>query len=181
MTDFHLAQLNIAIPRAPLDDPSMAGFVDDLARINARADASPGFVWRLVAEGSDDATSLRPFGPDLLVNMSVWESVEALRDFTYRDSAHLESLRRRREWFSHEGLGSNLVLWWVPAGTLPTLDEARERLELLDREGPSPEAFTLREPYPAPGGEPAAPGAPPAAPGGEPAATAAQPAASVVR
>ncbi len=150
MTDFHLAQLNVAFPRAPLDDPSMAGFMDDLTLINARADAAPGFVWRLVGEGSDDAVNLRPFGPDLMVNMSVWELVEALRDFTYRDGDHLESLRRRREWFSHEGLGSHLVLWWVPVGTIPTLEEARERLALLDREGPGPEAFTLREPYPMP-------------------------------
>ncbi|MDQ7907366.1 DUF3291 domain-containing protein [Phytohabitans sp. ZYX-F-186] len=149
MSDFHLAQLNVAYPRAPLDDPAMAGFVADLALINARADEAPGFVWRLVGEDSDDATALRPFGPDLMVNMSVWESVEALRDFAYRDGVHLESLRRRREWFSHEGLGSHLVLWWIPAGTLPTLDEARERLALLDRDGPGPAAFTLREPYPA--------------------------------
>jgi hypothetical protein len=152
MTDYHLAQLNVAYPHAPLDDPSMAGFVNDLELINARADAAPGFVWRLVGEGADDATSLRPFGPDLMVNMSVWESVEALREFTYRDGTHLESLRRRREWFSHEGLGSHVVLWWIPAGTLPTLDEARERLALLDKAGPGPAAFTLREPYPAPSG-----------------------------
>jgi Domain of unknown function (DUF3291) len=152
MTDFHLAQLNVAYPRAPLDDPSMAGFADDLVRINARADAAPGFVWRLVGEDSDDATSLRPFGPDLMVNMSVWESVEALRDFTYRDGVHLESLRRRREWFSHGKLGAHLVLWWIPAGTIPTLDEARRRLTLLDRDGPGPDAFTLREPYPMPSG-----------------------------
>jgi hypothetical protein len=150
MTNYHLAQLNVASPRAPLDDPSMAGFVDELVLINARADASPGFVWRLVGEDSDDATSLRPFGPDLMVNMSVWESVEALRDFTYRDGTHLEQLRRRREWFSREGLGSHLVLWWIPAGTIPTLEQARERLALLDRVGPGPEAFTLREPYQAP-------------------------------
>ena len=150
MTNYHLAQLNVASPRAPLDDPSMAGFVDELVLINARADDSPGFVWRLVGEDSDDATSLRPFGPDLMVNMSVWESVEALRDFTYRDGTHLEQLRRRREWFSREGLGSHLVLWWIPAGTIPRLEHARERLALLDRVGPGPEAFTLREPYPAP-------------------------------
>lgn len=150
MTDYHLAQLNVAYPRAPLDDPSMAGFAGELERINARADASPGFVWRLIGEGSGDATMLRPFGPDLMVNMSVWETVEALREFTYRDGTHLEQLRRRREWFSREGLGSHLVLWWIPAGTIPTVEEAWERLALLDEAGPGPEAFTLREPYPAP-------------------------------
>ncbi|WP_345538040.1 DUF3291 domain-containing protein [Phytohabitans rumicis] len=150
MTSFHLAQLNVASPRAPIDDPSMAGFVKELEVINALADAAPGFVWRLVGEGSDDATALRPFGPDLMVNMSVWESVEALRDFTYRDADHLEQLRRRREWFSHTGLGSHLVLWWIPAGTIPTLQEARERLALLDANGPGPDAFTLRTPYDSP-------------------------------
>ena len=150
VTSFHLAQLNVAHPRAPLDDPSMAGFVDDLEVVNALADAAPGFVWRLVGEGTDDATALRPFGPDLMVNMSVWESVEALRDFAYRDANHLEQLRRRREWFSHEHLGAHLVLWWIPAGTIPTLDEAGQRLSLLDAQGPGPDAFTLRALYPAP-------------------------------
>jgi hypothetical protein len=148
MTNLHLAQLNIAIPRAPLDDPSMAGFTNDLSAINALADAAPGFVWRLVGDGDDDATGLRPFGPNVMVNLSVWESVEALRNFTYGDANHLESLRRRREWFSHEGLGSHLVLWWIPAGTIPTLDEAGRRLALLDQQGPGPAAFTLRTPFP---------------------------------
>lgn len=150
MTDYHLAQLNVALPLAPLDDPSMADFVNDLELLNALADAAPGFVWRLVGEGSSDATGLRPFGPDLMVNMSVWESVEALRDYVYRTPAHLETLRRRREWFSHEGLGEYQVLWWIPAGTLPTLDAAGERLALLERSGPGPEAFTMRVPHPPP-------------------------------
>lgn len=150
VTSFHLAQLNVAYPRAPLDDPSMAGFADELEVVNALADAAPGFVWRLVGEGSADATAMRPFGPDLMVNMSVWESVEALRDFAYRDANHLEQLRRRREWFSHEQLGSHLVLWWIPAGTVPTVDEAWQRLSLLNAEGPGPDAFTFRALYPAP-------------------------------
>jgi hypothetical protein len=85
-----------------------------------------------------------------MVNMSVWESVEALRDFTYRDGNHLELLRRRREWFTYRDLGSHLVLWWIPAGTIPTVEEAWERLALLDKAGPGPDAFTLREPHPAP-------------------------------
>lgn len=149
MTTHHLAQLNIARMRAPLDDPLMADFVAALPGINARADAAPGFVWRLRDEGVADATGLRPFGPDILVNLSVWTSVEALRDFAYR-TPHLEPLRRRREWFTHEGLDPYAVLWWVPAGHVPTTDEAGERLELLRAHGPGPRAFTLRQPYPAP-------------------------------
>jgi hypothetical protein len=152
MDGYHLAQLNVALPRGPMDDSVMAGFRAGLEPLNAIADASPGFVWRLVDEGGADATSLRPFGDDTMVNMSVWESVEALRDYTYRLPAHLEVLRRRREWF-HPYPGRNmLVLWWIPAGTLPTVDEARARLALLDRVGPGPDAFTLRSPYPAPAG-----------------------------
>jgi hypothetical protein len=146
---WHLAQLNIAHPVAPLDDARMADFVRDLVAINALADRAPGFVWRLRDEDGADATSLRPYGPDTMVNMSVWESVEALRDFTYR-GPHLDSLRRRREWFDYAGIEAHLVLWWVRAGVTPTLDEARDRLELLARKGPVPQAFTLRRPYPAP-------------------------------
>jgi hypothetical protein len=145
MSDTHLAQLNIGRLRAPLDDPLMADFVSELPRINALAEAAPGFVWRLRDEDAPDATTLRPYGPDILVNLSVWESVETLRDFAYR-GAHLEPLRRRREWFDRSGISMHLVLWWVPVGHLPTVDEARERLDLLEREGPTPAAFTLRQP-----------------------------------
>ncbi|MBX6357616.1 MAG: DUF3291 domain-containing protein [Micromonosporaceae bacterium] len=146
---WHLAQLNVARPLAPLDSAQMADFVRDLPVINALADAAPGFVWRLRDEDGQDATSLRPYGPETMVNMSVWESVEALRDFVYR-GPHLNSLRRRREWFDYAGIEAHLVLWWIPAGVTPTLDEARDRLELLIRKGPGPDAFTLRRPYPPP-------------------------------
>lgn len=149
MTIHHLAQLNIARMRAPLDDPLMADFMAALPEINARADAAPGFVWRLRDEGTADATGLRPYGPDVLVNLSLWTSVEALREFAHR-GPHLEPLRRRREWFTHEGLAAYAVLWWVPAGHVPTTGEAAARLELLRTHGPGPRAFTLRQPYPAP-------------------------------
>ncbi|MEV4757595.1 DUF3291 domain-containing protein [Micromonospora sp. NPDC049559] len=145
---FHLAQLNLARLRAPLDDPRLADFVADLPVLNGIADTAPGFVWRLRDEEAADATGLRPFGPDVLVNLTVWESVDTLRDYVYR-SPHLESLRRRREWFHPDGLEPRLVLWWIPAGRLPTLAEARERRELLAAEGPGPGAFTLRQPFPA--------------------------------
>jgi hypothetical protein len=141
----HLAQLNIARLVAPIDSPQLADFVALLPSINALAEHSPGFVWRVTAEGAPDATSLRPYEPDIAVNLSVWESVEALRDFTYH-SAHLDPMRRRREWFAPLGR-NHLVLWWVPAGHLPDFAEAQGRLDLLDAIGPSPTAFTLREPY----------------------------------
>jgi heme-degrading monooxygenase HmoA len=141
----HLAQLNIARLVAPIDSQQLADFVALLPSINALAERSPGFVWRMTAEGAHDATSLRPYEPDIAVNLSVWESVEALRAFTYR-SAHLAPMRRRREWFAPLGR-NHLVLWWVTAGHLPDFAEAKARLELLDRIGSGPEAFTLREPY----------------------------------
>jgi Domain of unknown function (DUF3291) len=147
---FHVAQLNVARNRAPLDSPEMAGFVKRLDEINALADAAPGFVWRLVDAEGANATALRPYGPDLMVNMSVWKSIEALYEFAYR-TAHLDVLRHRRDWFDHDGLSEYTVLWWVPAGTIPTLEEARRRLDLLSRRAPSPEAFTFRERFPPPG------------------------------
>jgi hypothetical protein len=147
MTGYHLAQLNIARLRAPLDSPELADFVRLLPEINALAERSPGYVWRLRDE-SGDATAIRPFEPDVIVNLTVWESVEALRDFTYR-TGHLEPLRRRRDWFVVSDT-PHLVLWWIPAGTIPTMAAASDRLARLDRDGPSPAAFTLRTPYPEP-------------------------------
>lgn len=148
MAAYHLAQCNVARLVAPLDSPQLAGFVAGLEPVNRLADGSPGFVWRLQTEDGD-ATAIRPFADDLmLVNMSVWESVAALSDFTYR-SSHRDVLRRRREWFEARD-EAHLVLWWVPAGTVPTVAEAKARLELLRSRGPSPDAFTLRAPFPAP-------------------------------
>lgn len=141
----HLAQINIGLLKAPLDQPSMSEFVELLDPINAKADRSPGFVWRLAEEGEPDATRLRPFGEDLLINLSVWKSVGALWDFTYR-TEHLELLRRRRTWFDRLS-GAHLALWWIPAGTVPTLEEGGERLETLRTKGPSAEAFTLRDSF----------------------------------
>ncbi|GAA3195145.1 DUF3291 domain-containing protein [Actinocorallia longicatena] len=142
----HLAQLNIGRLSAPLDSPLSAGFADALEEINALADGAPGFVWRLVGEGGGDATSVRPYDdPDVLVNMSVWESRETLFDYVYR-SAHMEYVRRRREWFQHLGEVIS-VLWWVPEGHVPTVAEAKERLEHLRAHGPSPEAFTFRKAF----------------------------------
>src|SRR5262245_39862668 len=120
MANFHLAQLNIARLLEPLDSPRLAGFVELLPVVNALADKAPGFVWRLQDEdGGGDATGIRPFGPDIIVNLTVWESVQALRDFAYR-SGHIEPLRRRREWFSAMD-PPYAVLWWLPAGHLPSV------------------------------------------------------------
>ncbi|WP_051779104.1 DUF3291 domain-containing protein [Streptomyces sp. NRRL S-241] len=137
----HLAQLNVATLRHPIDDPRIAPFVEMLDPVNAAADSAPGFVWRLVEDGAADATGLRPAGEDVIVNLSVWETREALWDFAYR-SGHLESMRRRREWFERH-VQAHLVLWWVPAGHLPTVAEALERLADLRTHGPSPRAFTF--------------------------------------
>jgi heme-degrading monooxygenase HmoA len=147
---YHLAQVNIGRMRAPLDDPLMAKFVARLDEINAIADASPGFVWRLQsAEGN--ATSVRAFDdPHLLINMSVWESLDALSAYVYA-SAHRGVMRRRREWFARFD-GPYMALWWVPAGHIPTVDEAKERLERLRAYGPSPAAFTFKAPFPTPDG-----------------------------
>ena len=149
MTRFHLAQVNIARLRAPLDAPLLADFVAALAPINALADGNPGFVWRLQTEDGD-ATAVRAFDDDrILVNMSVWESLDALADFTYR-SAHTTVMRRRREWFHHMQ-ELHLALWWVPAGHRPSLGEAVARLAHLQEHGPTAEAFTFRAPFPPPG------------------------------
>jgi hypothetical protein len=151
MAPHHLAQLNIARMLAPLDAEQMAGFVGALDPINALADAAPGFVWRLQTEDGD-ATAIRPYGDDMMiVNLTVWESIEALADFAYR-SDHRAVMVQRRKWFERMAQAF-LVLWWVPAGHRPPVAEAKERLELLRREGPSPEAFTFRKPFPPPDAE----------------------------
>ena len=152
MTRYHLAQLNVGTARAAVDSTELAGFMAGIEPVNAVADAAPGFVWRLEDGDGPGATALRPRGPDFMVNMSVWESLEALWNFVYRNGPHLDYMCRRREWF-HRMAEQHLVLWWVPAGHVPSLDEALARLDLLQREGPGPGAFTFREPYPAPGGE----------------------------
>jgi heme-degrading monooxygenase HmoA len=148
MTHYHLAQLNIGRIVAPLDSPQLAGFVNRLDEINALADRAPGFVWRFQTEAGD-ATALRPYDDDrILVNFSVWESPEALHQFVYR-TAHVEAMRQRRQWFEVMS-EAYLVLWWVPAGHRPTVEEAIARLETLRTRGPSAEAFTFREIHPPP-------------------------------
>ncbi len=142
---FELAQLNVGRMLAPIESPEIAGFVAQLEPINRLADASPGFIWRLQSD-TGNATDIRPTEDDLfLINMSVWSSIEALRAFTY-STAHVEVLRQRREWFERLAT-AHLVLWWVPVGHRPTVEEALDRLERLRRDGPTPAAFTFRTPF----------------------------------
>jgi hypothetical protein len=145
---YHLAQVNIGRMLAPLDTPVMAEFVASLDRINALADASPGFVWRFQTE-EGDATALRPYDDEMIiVNFSVWETVEDLQNYVYK-SAHAEVMKQRRQWFEKfEGI--YMVLWWVEAGHLPTIWEAKARLEYLHTHGVSETAFTFKQPFPAP-------------------------------
>jgi hypothetical protein len=138
--------LNVGVVVAPIGDPWMLGFEEGLDPINAIADAAPGFLWRL-QDDEGVATSFRISDDDrLLVNMSTWESTEALHAFVFR-TAHTDFLRRRREWFEVPAEPTT-VLWWVPAGHRPSLDEAAERLAALRSKGPSAYAFTLREQFP---------------------------------
>lgn len=144
MSAYELAQLNIARMKQPLESPGMADFVANLDRINALAENSPGFVWRLqTAEG--DATALRPLGDDTLINVTVWRDVASLNNYVYR-SEHVEFMRRRKEWFDRMQ-EAYLVLWWVPRGQRPTVADAIARLELLRANGPTKDAFTFRRAF----------------------------------
>ena len=147
MSGYELAQLNIAAMREPLESPSMADFVANLDRINALAEGSPGFVWRLQTE-EGDATAMRPMGEDTLVNISVWRDAESLNKYVYA-SAHVEVMKRRKEWFERMR-EAYVVLWWVRKGHHPTIPEAIERLELLRAEGSTERAFTFRHTFPPP-------------------------------
>jgi hypothetical protein len=141
---YHLAQVNVALLREPIDSALLEDFVAELEPVNARADAAPGFLWRLQTEDGD-ATSIRVFDDErFIVNMSVWESVEALAEFVYRDPDHRAVLRQRMKWF-HQIAEAHTVLWWVPRGHVPTVKEAEERLEFLRAHGATPVAFTFKE------------------------------------
>ncbi len=142
VANYHIAQVNIGRIKAPLESPVMEGFVSRLDEINALADRSPGFVWRLQTDAGN-ATYFRPYDHDdrILLNMSVWESIETLRNFGFK-TVHVELLRQRHNWFE-QFVGAYTALWWVPAGHTPGIDEAKKRLAHLDRYGPSEFAFTF--------------------------------------
>ncbi len=140
--NYHLAQLNIAQLLEPIDSPQLKDFVDNLERINTLAEQSEGFVWLLQTE-EGDATALRPFGEEVIVNLSVWASVETLHQFVYR-SAHTPIMSRRREWFARMA-NTYMVLWWIPQGHEPSVEEAKQRLDLLQTQGASAQAFSFKQ------------------------------------
>jgi hypothetical protein len=149
VTDWHIAQINVATALYPLDDPRIADFMALLDEVNALAERSPGFAWRLKSE-SGNATDIKfTDDPKFIVNMSVWESVEALFEFVYKTS-HRLVMTRRREWFERPQRAYQ-VLWWVPAGRFPTVAEGLARLDHLDAHGPTAHAFTFRQKFPPPG------------------------------
>ena len=147
---YQLAQINIGRIRAPLSDPLMAGFVENLDRINAIADASPGFVWRLQTE-EGNATAVRAYeDEDILLNMSVWTSLEDLTGYVYAlEGEHRRIMKERRRWFERFD-GPFMALWWVPQGHIPTPVEARERLEYLRTHGETAYAFSFKKTFPTP-------------------------------
>ena len=148
MPSYHLVQLNIAKMKYPIEAPEMIDFVDNLENINALAENSPGFVWRLQTDDGD-ATGIDFFGSDKLVNMSIWSDVESLHNYVYK-SAHAKIMSKRKEWF-HRVEEAYTVLWWVPEGVSPSLDEARSKLELLKTQGPTAQAFSIKQAFPSPG------------------------------
>lgn len=139
---YHIATANAAQMRGSYDDPVMAGFVAYLEPLNALADRSPGFVWRLQDENGD-ATSIRLFDdPLVLFNMSVWESIDSLQDYVYK-SNHVKAVQQRGDWFKPPSRPP-FVVWWIPAGHIPEPEEGRQRLQQLWDNGPTAQAFTFR-------------------------------------
>jgi hypothetical protein len=148
MTEYHIAQINIGRILAPIDDPIMTEFVAQLPPINALADQSPGFVWRLQSE-SGDATSIKVYDDDfIIVNLTVWESVDVLREYVYK-SAHKGVLRDRKRWFEKFD-GPYYALWWVLAGHNPSTEEGKARLDHLREHGDTAYAFSFKHIFPKP-------------------------------
>lgn len=142
MSQWHLAVVNIAKPKYGLESAEMAEFMDNLDRINSIGDNSPGAVWRYEDE-SGAATDTRVFeDPNLLINYTIWESVESLKDYVYTGD-HLDFFKRRSLWFQDVTDLPSLVMWWVPAGTIPGIEEARDKVEYLAEHGPTADAFTF--------------------------------------
>jgi len=150
---FHVAQLNVARAVAPLDDPRLADFVGWLDTINGLAERSPGFVWRLQGSGGN-ATDIRVLDdPRVIVNLTLWRSIDELAAFTYR-SGHRHVFARRFDWFERWA-GPSVALWWQPADTIPDLADAMRRLRLLAECGPTAEAFTFKQRFESPVAVPA--------------------------
>ncbi|WP_306251848.1 DUF3291 domain-containing protein [Parvularcula sp. IMCC14364] len=146
MSAFHLAQINIAAPLFEMDDDRMAGFANAIEAVNAFAEASPGFVWRLKDDDGPGTQSFDPYGDGTLINLSVWEDMESLRAFVYR-TGHAVFVRRKSEWFPKPAR-AHMALWWVPRGHIPSLEESTGKLDMIDRQGPGPAAFTFANSFP---------------------------------
>ena len=148
MTDWHIAQMNVATALYPLEDPRIADFIAALDEVNALAERSPGFVWRLKSE-QGNATDIKVTDdPKMIVNLTVWASVETLFDFVYK-SSHRLVMARRREWFERP-VRAYQVMWWIAAGSVPSVEDGLARLAHLDAQGPSPYAFTFKQKFPPP-------------------------------
>ncbi|WP_226664729.1 DUF3291 domain-containing protein [Microbulbifer aggregans] len=148
MASYHLAQVNIAYGIETLDHPVMAGFVAELDRLNALADISEGFIWRLQSD-EGDATAFKLYDDEkIILNMSVWESIETLKSYVY-SGEHLEILKQKKQWFE-KTKSAHLVLWWVPAGEIPSIEDVKSKLSLIQKLGPSEQAFNFARAYPAP-------------------------------
>jgi hypothetical protein len=148
MTTFHISQVNVARAKADMGSEVMRGFVSRLDEINALADSADGFMWRL-KEDSGSATAIRVFDdPLLLINMSVWANLESLKNYVYK-SLHVELIKDREAWFNKMG-ESHQALWWIPAGHIPSIEEAQKQLEYIRKHGPSAQAFTFAKPFPRP-------------------------------
>lgn len=145
--NWHVAQINIAKFRVPRGSPVNADFEAMLDEVNAIAEASPGFVWRMFGEGENADGSVFA-DPDITINLTVWETLDHLAAFAYRNHTHRGVMRRRREWFVE--LPAHLALWWLPAGTKPGLRDAKARLDLIEQLGPTADAFDFRTPFPRP-------------------------------
>jgi hypothetical protein len=148
MPEYEIAQLNVGRARGPIDGEVMAGFVEQLGEINALAERSPGFVWRLQGDNGNATGVHASSDPLFIVNLTVWRSIEDLWAYTYA-SDHKRVFKRRAEWFERRET-PHMVLWWLPAGTIPEVSEALERLRLLTTLGPTTEAFTFKERFAAP-------------------------------
>ena len=146
---YQLAQINIAqMIGVNIDDPIMNEFVDNLDKVNELAEDSPGFIWRLKDE-SNNASNFNPFNDEqIIINISVWETIESLENFTYK-TFHTDFLKRRKEWFKKYGK-AHYALWWIKNEAYPTVEESIERLKLLQLNGSSESAFNFKTKFPNP-------------------------------
>lgn len=146
MNQYHIAQINIAQAKSSMASETMKGFVERLDEINALADKSPGFVWRLQTD-EGDATAIQAFeDPFLIVNMSVWQDIQSLKEYVYK-SVHVELIRDRSAWFN-KMIAMHQALWWIPVGHIPSVEEGKAKLNHLQEHGVSKTAFTFAKPFP---------------------------------